>query len=227
MVLSERSDDARPYNNLLRTLNELDYALIVPHLFACNSAARDVLYNPGDNVDVVHFPCGPGMVSYLIGSEDGRDVETVLVGREGAVGGIVSLGHLPAYSRIVVKFGGEFVCLKVAELEAAKAKSPALRHIFARYADCLLAQIFQATACNAIHSIEQRTAKWIMSAMERTNGEETVPLTHEQLATMLGVNRSYASRDSDIQGGGCAGDPSRLNPGVRPRGPAEQGVPMQ
>jgi len=58
----------------------------------------------------------------------------------------------------------------------------------------MLAQIFQSTACNAIHSIEQRTAKWIISAMERTNGEEAVPLTHEQLATMLGVNRSYASR---------------------------------
>src|SRR4030088_1410704 len=63
-----------------------------------------------------------------------------------------------------------------------------------RYADCMLAQIFQSTACNAIHSIEQRTAKWIIAAMERTEGEDVVPLTHEQLATMLGVNRSYASR---------------------------------
>jgi CRP-like cAMP-binding protein len=58
----------------------------------------------------------------------------------------------------------------------------------------LLAQIFQSTACNAIHSIEQRTAKWIVSTIERTGGEETVPLTHEQLATLLGVGRSYASR---------------------------------
>jgi CRP-like cAMP-binding protein len=192
-VLSERSDDTRPYNNLLRTLNELDYALIAPYLFSCPSTAKDVLYNPGDNVDVVHFPCGPSMVSYLIGSEDGRDVETVLVGREGAVGGIVSLGHLPAYSRIVVKFGGNFVCLKVADLEAAKAKSPALRHIFARYADCLLAQIFQATACNAIHSIEQRAAKWMIAAIERTGGD-VVPFTHEELAAMLGAGRSHTTR---------------------------------
>src|SRR6478609_2185544 len=50
------------------------------------------------------------------------------------------------------------------------------------------------TACNAIHSIEQRTAKWIISAMERTDGEDVVPLTHEQLATLLGVGRSYTSR---------------------------------
>jgi CRP-like cAMP-binding protein len=58
----------------------------------------------------------------------------------------------------------------------------------------MLAQIFQSTACNAIHSIEQRTAKWILAAMERTGDENSVPLTHEQLATLLGVGRSYASR---------------------------------
>jgi DNA-binding transcriptional regulator YhcF (GntR family) len=69
-----------------------------------------------------------------------------------------------------------------------------LRNVFARYADCMLAQIFQSTACNAIHSIEQRTAKWIVSAMERTDGNPSVPLTHDQLATLLGVGRSYASR---------------------------------
>ena len=66
--------------------------------------------------------------------------------------------------------------------------------MFARYADCMLAQMFQSTACNAIHSIEQRTAKWIVSAMERAEGNNVVLLTHEQLATLLGVGRSYASR---------------------------------
>src|SRR5260370_26398298 len=58
----------------------------------------------------------------------------------------------------------------------------------------MLAQILQSTACNAIHSIEQRTAKWIISAMERTDGDNIVPLTHEQLATLLGDGRSYTSR---------------------------------
>ncbi len=126
--------------------------------------------------------------------EDGRDVETILVGREGAVGGIVSEGYLPAYTRIVVKFAGPFVRLHVGKLDAAKTYSRTLRNVFARYADCMLSQIFQSTACNAIHSIEQRTAKWIIAAMERTDDPDAVPLTHEQLATLLGVGRSYASR---------------------------------
>ena len=157
-------------------------------------AAGDLLYNPGDDVETVHFPCAASLASFMVPNEDGRDVETILVGREGAVGGIVSQGYLPAYTRITVKFGGPFVRMRVAKLDAAKAKSVALRNIFARYADCMLAQMFQSTACNAIHSIEQRTAKWIISAMERTNGDNIVPLTHEQLATLLGVGRSYTSR---------------------------------
>lgn len=183
----------RPLNNLLGILRETDYALIAPHLREEDAAAGDLLYNPGDNVEVVHFPCGPSLVSYLVSNEDGRDVEAILVGREGAVGGIVSFGNLPAYCRIVVKFGGPFVRLPVSQLEGAKSISPSLRYLFGRYADCLLTQVFQSTACNAIHSIEQRAAKWIISAMERT-GTDVVPLTHEQLASMLGVGRSYTSR---------------------------------
>ncbi|OCK57553.1 Crp/Fnr family transcriptional regulator [Bradyrhizobium sp. LMTR 3] len=184
----------RPFNNLLRRLNDADFALIEAHLVAADANPNDLLYSPGDNVETVHFPCGPSLVSYMVPNEDGRDVETVLIGREGAVGGIVSQGFLPAYTRITVRFGGPFVRLPVGRLDAAKSKSRTLSNIFARYADCMLAQIFQSTACNAIHSIEQRTAKWIISAMERTDGDDVVPLTHEQLATLLGVGRSYTSR---------------------------------
>jgi DNA-binding transcriptional regulator YhcF (GntR family) len=184
----------RPFNNLLRRLNDADFALVAPHLFSAEAKPSELLYSPGDDVETVHFPCGPSLASYMVPNEDGRDVETILIGREGAVGGIVSQGFLPAYTRIMVKFAGPFVRLPVGKLDAAKAKSRTLNNIFARYADCMLAQVFQSTACNAIHSIEQRTAKWIISAMERTDGEEVVPLTHEQLATLLGVGRSYTSR---------------------------------
>lgn len=186
--------DDRPFNNLLRRLNAADYAMLAPDLSLGEAKPGDLLYNPGDNVQTVYFPCGPALVSYMVPNEDGRDVETILIGREGAVGGIVSHGFLPAYTRITVKFGGPVIRLGVGKLDAAKAASPTLRNVFARYADCMLAQIFQSTACNAIHSIEQRTAKWIVSAMERTDGNNMVPLTHEQLATLLGVGRSYASR---------------------------------
>jgi hypothetical protein len=184
-MLTRRNEaaDERPFNNLLRRLNSADFALLEPHLTAADTGPNDLLYNPGDNVEIVHFPCGPSLVSYMVPNEDGRDVETILVGRD-----------LPAYTRIMVKFAGPIMRLPIGKLDAAKSTSRTLNNVFARYADCMLAQIFQSTACNAIHSIEQRTAKWIMSAMERTDGDEVVPLTHEQLATLLGVGRSYTSR---------------------------------
>jgi CRP-like cAMP-binding protein len=193
MIAVDPRNGNRPENNLLRIVRGDDYALIAPHLEEVQFGANELLYNPGDNVDVVYFPCGSSVVSYLVSNEDGRDVETTLVGREGAVGGIVSHGHLPAYTQIIAKFSGPFQRLRVGQLEAAKSRSLTLRYLFSRYADCLLAQMFQSTACNAIHSIEQRAAKWIISAMERT-GDDIVPLTHEQLAAMLGVGRSYTSR---------------------------------
>ena len=184
---------AGPANDLLRHLSEHDFALLEPHLEYVELPSNQVLYNPGDDVDVAYFPCGPSLASHIVSIEDGREVEAILIGREGAVGGIVSRGYLPAYSRAIVKFGGPFVRVSVEKLEAAKLRSPGLRDAFTRYATCLLAQLLQSTACNAVHSIEQRAAKWISSTMERIGGN-LVPLTHEQLATMLGVGRSYASR---------------------------------
>jgi len=183
----------RPDNNLLRALSSIDFELIRLHLKSDVKAAGDLLYRPGDHVGSAYFPCGPSLVSYEVTNGDGSGVETVLVGREGAVGGIVSSGFLPAYCLIVVKFEGPYVRVPIVNIQSAKDRSPSFKNLFARYADCLMAQMFQATACNAIHSIEQRAAKWILAAMDRT-GDGVVPLTHEQLAAMMGVGRSYTSR---------------------------------
>ncbi|MEF3366424.1 Crp/Fnr family transcriptional regulator [Methylocystis sp. 9N] len=183
----------RPDSNLLQALRNEDFALIERFLMEEVRESEDVLYNPGDNIAKVYFPLGPSLVSYLVPNIEGRDVETVLVGREGAVGGIVSSGFLPAYCRIIVKYGGNFACATVSSIQAAKEQSISFRRLFARYADCLMAQMFQATACNAIHSIEQRSAKWLIAAIDRT-GSDTVPLSQEQLASLLGVGRSYTSR---------------------------------
>jgi CRP-like cAMP-binding protein len=112
-------------------------------------------------------------------------------------------------------------------LTAAKTSSASLRNIFARYADCMLAQIFQSTACNAIHSIEQRTAKWIISAMERNEGSDAVPLTHEQLATLLGVGRSHTSRVIQTFKAEAIVETRRRDPGARPRRLARARLPLQ
>ena len=78
-------------------------------------------------------------------------------------------------------------------LQTAKAQSPTLRNLFSRYGDCLLSQVLQSVACNALHTIDQRCAKWLLSTRDRV-GSDTLRLTHETLAEMLGVQRSYVSK---------------------------------
>ena len=115
--------DDRPFNNLLRRLTDQDYELLAPHLERVELGANMVLYHPGEDVRTVYFPCEASSASFVISIEDGRDVQTVLVGHEGAVGGIVSHGYTPAFSRIVVQFGGPFAQMSVRHLEQAKAQS--------------------------------------------------------------------------------------------------------
>lgn len=180
-------------NNLLRALRPADAAIINPYLEPWIGARGQIIYEPGDPVRTVYFPCGPSLISYLVVLQNGMAVETALIGREGAVGGVVSKGRLPAFARAEVQFPGPFLRMQIADLEAAKQQSATLGDLFSRYADCLAAQVFQAGACNAAHSIEQRTAKWLVAAVERTGGPD-IPLTQDQLAVMLAVGRSYISR---------------------------------
>lgn len=184
--------DARS-NNLLKSLNEKDKVLLIPHFKEITVERGQVLYEPGDDVKYAYFPCDQTLVSFLVLLEDGRGIETALVGREGAVGGIVSNGRLPAYCRAAVQFPGKMLRVECIVLEEVKMQSMTVRYLFARYSDCLLSQIFQSVACNATHTIEQRTAKWLVAALERT-GDHIIPLEQEQLASMLGVGRSYISR---------------------------------
>lgn len=180
-------------NNLLRALKPADFELLLPSLSRTQHSAGDILYEPGDPVNYAYFPCQHALVSYRVVLPDGRGVETALIGREGAIGGIVSQGRLPAYARALVQFEGQFLKISSSQLECLKKTSPNLDNLFARYADCLVAQVFQSTACNAAHSIEQRTAKWILAALDRIGSDE-VSLTQEQLGGLLGVGRSYVSR---------------------------------
>lgn len=180
-------------SNLLKALRPEDLALLTPHLYLVNLRGRFVLYEAGDAVEYTYFPCGPSLVSFMVELEDARGIETILIGREGAIGGIVSHGHLPAYCRIVVQFPGPALRISCSDLEAAKKQSASLNHFFMRYADCLLAQMFQSVACNATHTIEQRAAKWLVAAHDRTGASE-MPLTQDHLARLLGVGRSYVAR---------------------------------
>ena len=176
-------------NRLLATLGEEDLRRIWPYLRKVTFAQGDVLFEPGDDVEATHFPCHHTVVSLLVITENGEEIEAATIGREGAVGGIVSSGHKPAFGRALVQIPGEAFVIATTRLEEAKAASPRVGDLFARFADALLAQVMQSSACNALHNIEQRCCRWLLATHDRAGGE-TFRLTQGMLADMLGVQRT-------------------------------------
>lgn len=177
-------------NLLLRSLTLGDHALLVADMEPVILARGEVLFEPGEDVTSVTFPLDGTVTTLLVPLADGRTIESATVGREGALGGVVSQGHLPAFNRAVVQIGGAALRISARRLQEIKQTSPTLRNAVTRYADCLLAQVLQSVACNATHSIEQRSARWLLTLQDRL-GIDELPITQEVLADMLGVRRSY------------------------------------
>lgn len=180
-------------SNLIDSMRNADKTMLVARLDSVHFKVGHILYHPGDDVQYAYFPRFNALSSYHVIMADGSSIETAITGREGAVGGIVSHGRLPAYARSCVMHGGEFYRIRCSDLEKLKEESGALRRLFNRYADCMVAQIFQSVACNAVHTVEQRAAKWLLAAMDRT-GDRSIAMTQDQLGSLLGVGRTYASR---------------------------------
>ncbi|MGD9810957.1 MAG: Crp/Fnr family transcriptional regulator [Sphingobium sp.] len=180
-------------NKLISALRPQDRLVLAEMVDEVHLTAGTVIYHPGDEVRYAYFPRFSAIASFHVVMSDGSAVETAITGCEGAVCGIVSKGSLPAYARCCIMHGGDFYRISCANLNEAAERSPYLRNLFARYADCLVSQIFQSVACNATHTIEQRAAKWLAAAVDRT-GSKSVTMTQDQLGSILGVGRTYVSR---------------------------------
>jgi DNA-binding transcriptional regulator YhcF (GntR family) len=128
------------------------------------------------------------MVSLVVDVSGGRSIETASIGHEGAVGGIVSCGHAPAFARAEVLVAGPALKVSMDVLEDAKMRSGHIRNLFCRFSDYLLAQVMQSAACNSFHTIEQRAARWLLTAQDRAGSR--IELTQEALAGLLGVQRT-------------------------------------
>ena len=148
----------------------------------------DTVLSKGDAVQSSVFPFGPTMISMIIDLADDRSVEVASIGKEGAVGGIVSCGHAPAFARAEATVPGFAARVPMKVIEDAKAGSGHLRNLFCRYSDFLLAQIMQSVACNSFHPIEKRAARWLLTAQDRAGAH--LVLTQEALAGLLGVQRT-------------------------------------
>lgn len=182
------SDQAFAGNRLLATFDAEARALVEPFGTPVSLAPGDVVLVRGEQVEATLFPVGETMISMGIELAGGRSIEVASVGREGAVGGIISCGHAPAFSRAVVLTGGPALRLPMTALEQAKQGSDFISNIFCRFSDYLLAQVMQSAACNAYHSIPERAARWLLHAQDRAG--DRIELTQEAFADLLGVQRT-------------------------------------
>lgn len=155
--------------------------------------ARRVLFEPGDELSHAFFPGDGAVVSLVAVMADGRVAEAAVVGCEGATGAQVSAGRKPASTRGVMQVGGPALRIESARLEEAKLASPTLRDLLARFADALLAQVLQSVACTALHGVEARACRWLLAIQDRI-GSDTLPVTQERLAELLGVQRTTVTR---------------------------------
>lgn len=183
-----RADAAFAGNRLLSTFNSEARGLIEPFGEMIELNVGDIVLHRGEQVRSSVFPVGATTVSLGVELSSGRSIEVASIGREGAVGGIVSCGQAPAFSHATVLVPGAAYRVPMEQVEEAKRSSRFIGNIFCRYSDYLLAQVMQSAACTSFHSIPERAARWLLHAQDRAG--DRIELTQEALAGLLGVQRT-------------------------------------
>jgi CRP-like cAMP-binding protein len=183
-----QADEAFAGNRLLSTFSREARALIEPFGELVELETGETVLARGDQVLASLFPVGATMISMTVDLSGGRSAEVASVGREGAVGGIVSCGHAPAFSRAQVLVPGAAFRVPMRALEDAKKRSPFIGNLFCRFSDYLLAEVMQSVVCNSFHSIPERAARWLLHAQDRAG--DRIELTQEAFAGLLGVQRT-------------------------------------
>jgi CRP-like cAMP-binding protein len=175
-------------NKLLASLPRDHFDRLLPNLSTVAMPQGLVLYEAGDEVDQVYFPQF-GMLSLLAVLRDGKAIETATVGREGVVGAMAGLGLHKSQVRVVVQMPVSVSKIAASHFRTVAAGSDPIRNLCIRYNEVLLSQARVTAACNALHSIEARFCRWLLQSADRA-ASDTVNLTQEFLAEMLGVRRT-------------------------------------
>jgi CRP-like cAMP-binding protein len=185
----DRTDGQRTVSNrLLAALPPDVYLRIAPALELVPFKLKQILHKPGEPIRQIYFPSG-GFCSIVTVLEDGNMVEVATIGNEGMVGASVVLNDSPPPSASMVQGEAE-ICYRMT-LEAFRSEMDRrgpFHDMMTRYAQALVGFIMQSTACNAVHSVEQRLARWLLMARDRMGGD-AFPLTQEFAAMMLGATR--------------------------------------
>ncbi|MGA9814315.1 MAG: Crp/Fnr family transcriptional regulator [Terriglobales bacterium] len=189
----ERTNAAgKPVSNaILLSISDIEYSLFRPHLEYVELPGHLVLHEAGGTLEFAYFP-NRGLISLVVAMEDGKTAEAGVVGKEGFTGipAVVGLSRSPLQA--VVQISGDGLRVEVEALRKTLESAPHVRLLLSRFAVVLGMQVAQTAACNRLHDIEQRLARWLLMAQDRVDSE-VLAITHDFLATMLGTNRSSVS----------------------------------
>jgi len=185
--------DGRPKNGLLAALPADDFHRISPLLHTVPIHRKQVLFKKGEPFDAVYFLNG-GVASITTALSDGTSVEAATIGNEGMLGVEAFLGANPVApgDAMIQVPDTSAERMSVADLRREVAEQGALHDLLGRYTQVLIAQMMQSTACNALHQVQQRCARWLLMTHDRMQ-ERDFNLSHEFLAVMLGVQRPTVS----------------------------------
>jgi len=174
-------------NVILLSLPPKEYDMLRPHLMPVDLPQYLILEEPGEKIEYTHF-LNDGMVSVVALSRDGRSVEVGIVGREGMIGMSLIAGLLQGTFRSIVQMEGTGVRVRADVFQDLLHSMPVLRSELSRFALVQGMQTAQLAACNRLHEVEQRLARWLLMCQDRFDCQ-LLPLTHEFLAQMLGTGR--------------------------------------
>ena len=175
-------------NEILVALPRKEFDLVSPALEAIELETHELLNEVGESIRYCYFP-NSGMVSILSVMGDGKSVEVGVTGKEGFVGLPVVVGLHTSATRALVQIAGHAFRMRAADLGKLLPKCPQLEKMLNRYSQLLGLQATQVAACNRLHEVNQRLARWLLMSQDRINGD-FVPLTQEFLAHMLGTRRA-------------------------------------
>lgn len=179
-------------NGLLCALDMETYELLAPHLKHASFGRGEVLYEPGQRIDQIYFPHS-GVLSVLSVLQDGSAIETSTIGQESAVGLLAGLIPVQSFSRVIGQSVGLASRIDAARLRRISQTSPKLQAVVLRHCDVLLASAQQSVACNALHDVQERFCRWLLSCHDRVDGGD-VAVTQETMAMMLGVQRTTVTQ---------------------------------
>jgi CRP-like cAMP-binding protein len=178
-------------NHLLAALPAAAFEPLRPHLKTIELVQEDVLVAAGDRLTRVFLPHS-GVISLVVSLAGGGMVEVAMIGRDSIFGGSAALDGKISLTDAIVQFPGTASTLEVGVLRTAAEQSIAFRTQIIRHDQALFAQAQQSAACNAMHSAESRLARWLLR-MHDLAGKDTLHLTQDFLAQMIGVQRNSVS----------------------------------